>query len=46
MQSPNAPTPGTTIASAASTDSASLTMRTSAPTRASAFSTLRRLPIP
>src|SRR5450432_1871528 len=45
-QPPNAPCPGTTTLSARATRSASDVTTTSAPTSASAFSTLRRLPLP
>ena len=45
-QPPNAPWPGTTILSARATRSASDVTMTSAPTSVSAFSTLRRLPLP
>ena len=43
---PNAPWPGTTSLSARATVSASSLIATRAPTAASAFSTLRRLPLP
>jgi hypothetical protein len=46
IASGNAPTPGTTIPSAARISSWSAVRATSAPTCSSAFSTLRRLPIP
>ena len=42
----NAPTPGSTIASAARMRSWSRVISGAAPTRASAFSTERRLPMP
>ena len=43
---PNAPWPGTTSLSARATVSASALIATRAPTAASAFSTLRRFPLP
>ncbi len=46
MQPPNAPCPGTTILSARAMTSASDVTVTSAPAVASAFSTLRRFPVP
>src|SRR6185437_3478097 len=45
-QAPNAPWPGTTSLSARATVSASALTAPSAPTAVSAFSTLRRLPLP
>ena len=46
MQSPKAPTPGSTIFVASRITLSSLVTRTSAPSAANAFSALKRLPTP